>query len=160
MFLTLLDILRLRSGPQDLPAGWTFAIVFAVAYVAQGFVADQLMGEADGEARSLLAITVQFGIVSALLNARNARERLPQTLTALAGTGFIFGLLALLILTQIKPEKPQPDLALLYLGLFIWSLVVDAHIYRLALSVKMSIGVLLAVLIFGANFILLKAVFE
>ena len=72
MFLTLLDILRLRSGPQDLPAGWTFAIVFAVAYVAQGFVADQLMGEADGEARSLLAITVQFGIVSALLNADQA----------------------------------------------------------------------------------------
>ena len=32
----------------------------------------------------------------------------------------------------------------------------DAHIYRHALSVKMSIGVLLAVLIFAANFMLLE----
>jgi hypothetical protein len=43
--------------------------------------------------------------------------------------------------------------------LFVWSLAVDAHIYRHALSIKMSFGVLVAVLIFGANFIILKAVF-
>jgi hypothetical protein len=59
----------------------------------------------------------------------------------------------------IHPAKSQPDLAILYLGLFGWSLAVDAHIYRHALSIKMGNGVLLAVLIFAANFMLLKAVF-
>jgi hypothetical protein len=54
---------------------------------------------------------------------------------------------------------PQPDIAVLYLGLFGWSLAVDAHIYRHALSIKMGIGVLLAVLIFAANLILLRTVF-
>jgi len=38
-------------------------------------------------------------------------------------------------------------------------LAVDAHIYRHALSIKMSLGVLLAVLIFAANFMVLNAVF-
>jgi hypothetical protein len=157
--LTLLDMLRLRSGPQDMPAGWLSAVVLSLAYIAQGFFADQALGEADGTPRSLLAIGVQFSLIALLLNFRNLQARLPQVLTALAGTGFIFGLLALLILTRIDPGKPQPDLAVLYLGLFGWSLAVDAHIYRHALSIKMGIGVLLAVLIFAANFVLLRTVF-
>jgi hypothetical protein len=157
--LALLDMLRLRSGPQFMPEGWLLAAALSFAYIAQGFFADQMLGESDGAPRSLLAIGVQFSMVAVLLNIRNFKMRLPQTLTALAGTGFIFGLLSLLILTRIDPGKPQPDLALLYLGLFGWSLAVDANIYRHALSIKMGIGVLLAVLIFAANFMLLRAVF-
>jgi hypothetical protein len=158
--LILLDMLRLRSAPQDVPPGWLFAATLTLAYIAQGFVADQILGESDGAPRSLLAITVQFGVIAMLLKARGFQLRLPQTLTALAGTGFIFGLLSLLILTRVDPDRPQPDLALFYLILFGWSLVVDAHIYRHALSIKMNIGVLLAVLIFAANFMLLSAVFR
>ncbi len=157
--LALADMLRLRSGPQNMPDGWLFATVISLAYIAQGFIADQLFGEADGAPRSLLAIGVQFSLVAVLLKFRNFQVRLPQTLVALAGTGFIFGLLSILILTRVDPGKSQPDLALLYLGLFGWSLAVDAHIYRHALSIKMSIGVLLAVLIFSANFMLLRAAF-
>jgi hypothetical protein len=157
--LTLLDMLRLRSGPQNMPEGWLHAAALSVAYIAQGFIADQILGEADGAPHSLLAIGVQFCLVAILLKLRNFQVRLPQTLTALAGTGFIFGLMSLLVLTRVDPDKSQPDLALLYLGLFGWSLAVDAHIYRHALSIKMGIGVLLAVLIFAANFVLLRAVF-
>jgi hypothetical protein len=157
--LTLLDMMRLRSGPQDLPAGWLPATALSFAYIAQGFLADQILGEADGAPRSLLAIGVQFSLVALLLTFRNLQPRLPQTLTALAGTGFIFGLLSILVLIRVDPAKSQPDLALLYLGLFGWSLAVDAHIYRHALSIKMRIGVLLAVLIFAANFMLLRTVF-
>ena len=157
--LSLLDMLRLRSGPQDMPGGWLLTSALSFAYITQGFFADQILGETDGAPRSLLAIGVQFGLVAFLLSLRNFQARLPQTLTALAGTGFFFGLLSLLILTRIDPGKAQPDLALLYLGLFGWSLVVDANIYRHALSIKMGIGVLLAVLIFAVNFMLLRAVF-
>ena len=159
LILTLLDMLRLRSGPQDLPAGWPLAAFLSLAYIAQGFVADRILGEVDGAPRSLLAVGVQFGIIASVLKIRNFQARLPQTLSALAGTGFIFGLLSLLILTRVKPGVPQPDIAMLYLGLFGWSLAVDAHIYRHTLSIKMGIGVLLAVLIFAANLILLRTVF-
>jgi hypothetical protein len=159
LVLALLDMMRLRSGPQDVPSGWPLTAALSIAYIAQGFFADRVLGEPDGAPRSLLAIGVQFSVVAVLLNLRNFQSRLPQTLIALAGTGFIFGLLALAILSRIDPAKSQPDLAILYLGLFGWSLAVDAHIYRHALSIKMGNGVLLAVLIFAANFMLLKAVF-
>jgi len=157
--LILLSMMRLRSGPQEMPAGWPLAAALVAAYVAQGFFADQSLGDPGDAPRSLLAITVQFGVITALLNFRKLSLRVPQTVGALAGTGFIFGLLALVILAQVEPDKSQPNLAFLYLGLFAWSLAVDAHIYRHALSIKMSIGVLLAVLIFAVNFVLLKAVF-
>jgi hypothetical protein len=152
-------MLRLRSRPQDLGAGWATAAALVFAYVIQGFYADRTLTETDGSPRSLMVITVQFGVIATLLVLRNFSERLPQTLAALAGTGFIFGILSLILLSQAQPGEVQPNLALLYLGLFAWSLAVDAHIYRHALSVKMSVGVLLAVLIFGANFILLKTLF-
>jgi hypothetical protein len=157
--LKLLEMMRLRSGPQEMPAGWMHAAVLIAAYIAQGFYADQSLDEADNAPRSLLAITVQFSVITALLNFRNLSLRVPQTLAALAGKGFIFGILSLLILAQVVSGKSQQNLAYLYLGLFAWSLAVDAHIYRHALSIKMSIGVLLAVMIFAANFMLLKTVF-
>ncbi len=157
--LTLLEMLRLRSGPQDLPCGWLIAACLALAYIGQGFMADRIMDGADASPRTLLAISVQFGIVALLLKLRGYLARIPQTFSALSGTGLIFGLLSLLILTRVDPGKPQPDLALLYLVLFAWSLAVDAHIYRHALSVRFGMGALMAVLIFAANFILLKTVF-
>lgn len=159
LILILLDMLRLRSAPQDAPSGWFVAGVLTLAYVAQGFVADSILGDSDGAPRSLMAIGMQYIIVAALLTTRGFSPRLPQTLTALSGTGFIFGLMSLLILTRVDPNQPQPDLALVYLAIFGWSLAVDAHIYRHALSVKMNIGLLLAVLIFAVNFMLLNAVF-
>lgn len=159
LVLKLLDMLRLRSGPQDMPPGWPLAVALSIAYISQGFIADQILGDTDGTPRTLLAVSVQFTVIALLLNFRQYASRLPQTLIALAGTGFIFGLLSLVILTRVDPNQSQPDLALIYLGLFGWSLAVDAHIYRQALSTRMGIGVLLAVLIFGANFVLLKSVF-
>lgn len=159
LVITVLDMLRLRSGPQDVPPGWPIAAALSLAYVAQGFIADRILGDSDGAARSLLAIGFQFAAIAVLLNLRNLHSRLPQTISALAGTGFFLGLLSLLILSRLDPGKPQPDLALAYLALFGWSLAVDAHIYRNALSIKMGIAVLLAVVIFAANFMLLNAVF-
>lgn len=157
--LKLLDILRLRAGPQDLPAGWGLAIAMSLAYLGQGFIAARALGETEALPRSLLAIAVQLAAVAALLRLKGHSERLAQTISALTGTGFILGLVSVFLLQQANPEQPQPALALVYLALFIWSLTVDAHIYRHALSVTMSRGALIAVLVFAANFVLFKAVF-
>jgi hypothetical protein len=156
---SLLDMLRLRSGPQDLPAAAGLAVVLALGYVVLGMVTDRRLDGADGGPRSLVAIAVQFGAIVLLLNSRRLASRIPQTISALAGTGFVFGLLSLAVLSQVQRGEPQPGLAAIYLGLFAWSLAVDAHIYRHALSTTMSFGLLVAVLIFGANFVLLRAVF-
>ena len=156
---TLLYILRLRSGPQDLPAGWPLAIVLCVLYLSQGLLAYQFLGDEEGAPRSLVAIVFQVLIAAVLLNAKNLGSRLPQTISAIAGVGCLFGLLSVALLVQADPERQQPVLYLLFLTLFFWSLVVDGHIYKYALSIRIQTGLLVAVLIFGANYYLQKLLF-
>jgi len=156
---TFLEMLRLRSGPQDLPAANGLAVVLAVAWALQGQAADQILDTSDSSPRSLLTIAVQFAAVIMLLRLRGHSERIAQTISALAGTGLIFGVMALLLLSRFDVAEPQPELAVAYFGLFAWSLLVDGNIYRHALSIKMGPGVLVAVLIFAVNFILISAVF-
>ena len=152
-------MLRLRSGPQDLPAAPAVAVLLTAIYHFQGLVADRIMDGDDAAPRSLVAIAVQFGLITALLRLRQLAARVPQTISALAGTGFLFGLVSLALLSQLTPGEPAPGVAVAYLGLFLWSLAVDAHIYRHALSVNMSIGVMVAVGIFALNLIVLRAAF-
>jgi hypothetical protein len=156
---TLLNLMRFRSGPQDLPASRGLLIGLVVLYLAQGFLAGRVIDEPDAGPRTVAAITVQFAVIAALLNLRGLHARTPQTLAAMAGTGLLFGLLSLAVLSRIDPANPQPNLALFYLALFVWSLLVDGHIYRHALSIKLGGGVLIAVLIFAANLLLLRMLF-
>ena len=48
---------------------------------------------------------------------------------------------------------------LVWFATFLWSLAVDGHIYRHALSTTMSLGMLVAVLIFALNFVVIEALF-
>jgi hypothetical protein len=109
--------------------------------------------------QSMLAIAVQFSIIAVLLRANGLISRMPQTVGALSGVGFLFGLVSIYLLSRVDGSTPQPGLVALYFGLFLWSLAVDGHIYRNALSSKMGTGVLVAVLIFAVNFVLIRALF-
>lgn len=159
ILLTFLDMLRLRSGPQDLPASRRFMVLLAIAYIAGGFIAGSVLGEPDYAPRSMVAIGVQFSFIIVLLNLKGLGDRIQQTISALSGTGFIFGMLSIYLLSLIDVEKPQVELAAFYMVLFFWSLTVDGHIYRQALSSKMGTGLLVAVAVFAINFILLRLLF-
>jgi hypothetical protein len=155
----LLKMLRLQAGPQDLPAGRGLLVVLVTLYLGHGFLAGLIVDEPEAMPRTLVAIAFQFAVIASLLKLKGFAERSRQTLSAMAGTGFLLGLASLLPLSMIQPGTEQPGLALAYFGLFAWSLAVEGHIYRHALSIKMNQGVLLAVLIFAANFVLLKTLF-
>ena len=159
LLLAYLDMLRFRTGPQDLPASGTFTLIVVAIYVGSGLVAGTVLEEQGYAGRVLLAIGVQFTAIGLLLRIKALSKRLPQTIAALSGTGFLFGLMSLYLLSLINVEQPQPGLAGLYLLLFLWSLAVDGHIYRHALSSKMGIGVLVAVTVFTINLVLSRAVF-
>ena len=159
LLVPLLEMMRLRSGPQDLPASRFFTLLLAALYISGGFVAGGVLEEPDYAERALLAIGMQFAIIASLLSLKGFRTRIQQTIAALSGTGFLIGLMSIYLLSLIDPENPQAGLAAMYLLLFLWSLAVGGHIYRSALSSKMGTGVLVAVAIFTINFILLRAVF-
>jgi hypothetical protein len=74
--------------------------------------------------------------------------RLMQTLTALAGTGAMLGLLGMPLMLQASrtPAGSEPAAALVmgWLALLVWSIAVQAHIFRHALSSWYGVGLLVA----------------
>ncbi len=155
----LLRVIALRSGPEDLPAGWNTAALMVLVYVALGMLADSMLSLGTSSLRSLMSIALQILAISLLLRLSSHLERLPQTITAAAGTGCLFGLMSIVLLAQSAGDSLPQGIAILWLVLFIWSLVVDAHIYRSALSTTMSVGVLIAVMLFALNFMVIDALF-
>ena len=155
----LMLMLRLRSGPQELPSAWSLTVILLVSSLGMGMYIGHTLGGENAVARSLAINILQiFGVIM-LLGLRKMPERVPQTLSALAGTGIILGLLAFLLLLQADPAVNQPLLGLAYLGLVGWSLAVDAHIYRHALSINMSLAVLVSVLLLAVSYVFSEVVF-
>lgn len=156
---SFVGILRLRSGPQDLPDSWPTTVVVVGLYLAMNMFSGQQLGDGDSAAASLAVTALQFAAIAIMLYLRKHPARLSQTLTALAGTGIVIGTLSYMFLVQADPDQQQPLLLLAWFGLFIWSLVVDAHIYRHALSITMPQGMLISVLLLAASYIVIEIAF-
>jgi hypothetical protein len=152
----VLDLLRLRAGPQDFPSGWTVAIPMIFAYLAVILFSQSRLGDPDAGLRSLLTISGQFFAVLIMLGLRGVPERATQTLSALAGSGVVLVVVSYLLVAQADPNRNQPVLALALLAVFTWSIVIDAHIYRHALSTTMSRGLLVAVMLFAVSYTLIE----
>lgn len=157
---TVAGILRLRAGPQDLPYSWTLTVVLVAAYLGMGIYTGKALGDENAAATSLAVASLQYAAIAVMLFLRRHPERLAQTLAALAGTGIIIGTLLYLFLAQADPDRQQPVLALAWFSLFFWSLVVDGHIYRHAMSITMPQGILVAVLLLAATFVLVEFTFR
>ena len=155
----LLLMLRLRSGPQELPSAWSLTTMLLAASLGMGMYIGHTLGGENAVARSLSINILQVFAVIAMLQVRKVPERLPQTLSALAGTGIILGGLAFVLLLQADPSVNQPLLGLAYFALVGWSLAIDAHIYRHALSINRSAAVLVAVLLMAVSYVFSEVVF-
>ena len=101
----------------------------------------------------------QVVVLAGLLFWRKHLERFVQTLSALTAMGIIFNLITGALLSVSDPTVNQPILATVWFAVFIWSLFVDAHIYRHALSVPYAIGMLITVLVLAASYVLIEMVF-
>ena len=144
-------ICQLRWRPQDLPASSVLLILSLGVYALVSMML------------SLFQLSIPLAILSALLDTSllilltssllatvHYSARINQTLTALAGTNSILGILSIPLLFWLKQLQLQPsEIALpelLLLGLIVWNIVVYAHILRHALEVPFFIGVVLTVI--------------
>jgi len=158
IFINLANLLRLRDGPQNLPTSWRFMIFMVAAYVVQNLVTGQQLDE-NAAAKSLVAISLQIFVLFGLLYWRKHTERFAQTLSALTGVGIVFNTITWALLTQSDPTINQPILAMAWFSVVIWSMFVDANIYRHSLSVTLSIGMLITVLTHAASYVLIEMLF-
>ena len=88
-----------------------------------------------------LEILVLFGLSSALLFYLSLGQRIVQTLTALMGCGALIGAVVLVLIGVSGPDIPNGVRILV----FLWNLVVMAHILRHALNVHFVLAFFIAI---------------
>ncbi len=159
LIITFFNLLRLRSGPQYLPASWPLTLILISAYLIQNLLTGVQLDDDNAAAKSLTAMSLQVIVLLGLLGWRGHLERFTQTLSAFAGVGIVFNLVTWALLSQLNTEQNQPIMALLWFSVFFWSLFVDANIYRHALSLSLSVGVLITVLLLAASYAMIELLF-
>lgn len=148
----------LEAGPQDLPTSSTLTVLAVMSYAvisvlvaipAYGFGISMLTGLLD--AGMLFAFTWMMLVVCA------HRERLNQTVCALAGCGALLGLLWLPLIYSIYEAGDRlpvnPVVRFASIVMMLWMITVFGHIYRQAMSTRLLMG-----LITGFGFLVLSGV--
>lgn len=128
-------------------------------YLLQNLITGTQLDDENAAAKSILAISLQIIMLAGLLYWRRRPERFLQSLSALAAVGIVFNFITQALLSQSDEMINQPVLALIWFAVFFWSLFVDANIYRHALSLTLSIGVLISVLLVAASYSLIEILF-
>ncbi|WP_018879476.1 MULTISPECIES: hypothetical protein [unclassified Thioalkalivibrio] len=149
----MLNILRLHSGPQDLPAdNGTLIFWVGIALIAGMVIGIPLYGFGQALALNVMDLVVLYAFVVIVLSLRGVPDRWRQTFTAMAGTGAVLGLLMALLMLLAggpdparEPEDVATGIVLGMLVLFAWLLLVFGHILQQALGLGMRlVGMLIA----------------
>ena len=155
------DICLFRRGPQDLPASSFLLYSTLGAYAASGYLLSLVIYPAATSALASLTDTTLLVVLTlSLLYLNGLIGRAQQTLAALAGTGTLLAILALVpsywfswLSTHRETDaltRPVSELLeLVVWSLVVWSLVVMGHIIRHALSTRWIVGLIVAVIFFS-----------
>jgi hypothetical protein len=140
----LLGICLLRANPQDLPTSNRLMLAALIAYG----LAD-IIGALDtlslGSAVLAAAVDTLLLIVATHLALywRDAKNRFPQTLSALAGCGALLSLLAWAAAGLTREWLPP---SWVWGPFVLWYTLVFGHVLRNALSLALPAGVVLSLL--------------
>lgn len=148
----MVEILRLRKGPQDLPAHLGVLGFWMGASVVTGIlVAASIHGLLASVFLSILDLAILYLFTLSLLGMRGLTYRWLQTYTALVGVSTLLALVMAVLIRLFPPDlinQQIPALGMLfYLIVIVWLLVTFGHILTqsLRLSGRMS-GVLIALI--------------
>lgn len=150
LFRAFFNICLLKSRPQDLPSSYDLLLVCLFLYASiNSLLAFTTTTPGYAILSGVLETFLVAVITLVILKLNRHPERWVQTLTALAGTGCILGILALPLFTGAlllnTGDFLQGLFVILYLILIIWSLAIMGHILRHALDTTMGVGVVFAI---------------
>lgn len=144
-----LEQMLLRRAPQDDVLSYGALAGALSAYLLMDLL--QAVSSSDWLVASTMVLMdglVMVVFTWAVLMLTGKLPRLVQTLTALAGTGALLGLLTLPLIYRAaeahSSEGPSGAMVMGWLVLLAWSIAVQAHIFRHALSTRYGIGLMLA----------------
>ena len=154
----LIDIVLLRSGPQDLPAGHSVLLACLSFYVLIAALSLNIGRTLENPTAVLLLATgLPLVLVWIVLKLRRRASRWEQTLSALFGTSALLSMITLPFNFDTGGEPAAPVI-IISLLVFFWSFVVDAHIWRHALDTSFAAGLAVAMLLFVLSFGIISSV--
>lgn len=157
-----LDILLLRSGPQDMPSSWALLQGLTAAFlIINALTLATNLPPVDAVVNAAVVTALLALFTHALLRRRQLQLRFAQTFTAIMATGAVLSLVGIWPILGLQPffealralppnptpeQLPQPPLlpALGYLVIGSWQLVAVGQVYRHALDVTLGRGMMLA----------------
>ena len=150
------DICLLRTGPQRLPTAtglmYLLLLVHFVAGLASYAIHNQLAEPENRVGVQVLLLGAginslfMFSYIYTLLTIKRLSNRLPQTVSALAGCEIIIGVIFLCVLLIYSISGLSPNFFVtFYLAIYIWALAVTTYIIKEALSVGVLSALLLAI---------------
>ena len=149
--LHFVDLCLFKSGPEDLPASQSVLkitlLVYLIVSVLVGLTnTDWMISIWTGLTETIFMMLVLWLI----LQFRGGQARYVQTLTAMAGSQIILGLISIPILWQFyqleEIEQPKSLAMMLIMIVLFWSLMVTAHIFRKSLDIIPSRAVVITVI--------------
>lgn len=158
------DICLFRLGPQQLPHSVPLLgmVILADSVIGIVFVS---IGRNINEAVPIVIISLGLVVLllKLLLTVTNHQDRFVQTLTAIAGTGFLFSLVAGPVLSWAYHLREINDdnglQVLLYYFIAFWNIGVLGHILRHAVSMMLPVGIGLAILHVFINKVVISGLF-
>ncbi len=146
LILPFIEICLLRRAPNQIPASTLLLRLAVAGYLLTGLlIALPGLSPGEGLLSTALDFVLLFGLTGLGLYLAGRRERITQTLTALAGAGTVVNLLALPVVLWLQTSSEAPLPSLLLLLLTIWSIAILGHILRHAFSILFAFGILLAI---------------
>ncbi|CAB1274758.1 hypothetical protein [Candidatus Nitrosacidococcus tergens] len=159
------DLCLFKAGPSDAPVSWRVFYQVLGVYMGVGWLISLLhLSPMQGLFSISIDTAIIVGLTWGLLSTKGYRSRLLQTLIALVGSGVIFKVLALFLLVYLKKATQQagfsPDFILsLLAGHMVWSVMVKAYIFRDALTVSLTMGILITIVYVSITVKLMSFIF-
>jgi len=146
LFKTLIGIILLQKGPDELPHSSVLLLLVTGIWIAVGAIGAMIVDTYNGQTLlvDLILTALGFGLYAVVVKVFDRSERLLRALTAILGCGAIFGAALFAgryILTTVLalPETPLfSELVLL------WSILVEGHIIARTIDRQWVIGFLIA----------------
>lgn len=158
------DLCLLRLRPQDLPESTALLGLVLIGHTLTAVLLSNVaLPFGDALMAGMVDTLLLAAMTTSVLYLQRLQSRLKQTLTALAGTGALIGVVALPLSNwlhaahQANGDAGAP--ALLLLLLIGWSLTVAGHILRHALSTVFIMGLVLAMVFYWITINILNGIF-
>jgi hypothetical protein len=157
LFQTLLDIIRLRKGPDAIPYSWLLLLLSLVLWLFAALVTTLMFEELTDQDYIVGTFVGVVGLAcyATLVVTTGHTPRLLQVLTAVLGCGALISLLFVagrVFLAPVTGTGPANFVATLIL---LWSVPVEGHIMARAIDRHWYVGIVVAMAVFIFQFYLL-----